>query len=68
MELADMVSRDIYEWVEAGCEASVGRWPVVNERIYCRDDRMHGKFGIKVFPDHDIRDTIEAHRATPPDN
>jgi hypothetical protein len=68
MELADMVSRDIYEWVAAGCTGQLGRWQIVNDRIYCRGDRIHGKFGVKVFPDHDIRTTIEVHRSTPPDN
>lgn len=62
MELADMVSRDVYEWVEGGCTGALGRWGVLNDRIYVRGDAMQGKFGIKVFPDADIRDAIEAHR------
>ncbi len=62
MELADMASRDIYEWVEAGCTGTPGRWRMLGDRVYCRGDRMQGKFGIKVFPDADIRDAIEAHR------
>lgn len=62
MELADMVSRDVYEWVEAGCAASPRWWALLSERVYCRGDRMQGKFGIKVFPDADIRDVIVAHR------
>jgi hypothetical protein len=63
-ELADMVSRDLYDWVERGCVGPIGRWSLVNDRIYCRGDRAHGKFGVKVFPDADIRDRIEAHRAS----
>lgn len=62
MELADMVSRDIYEWVEGGCTGALGRWGLLSERIYLRGDGMQGKFGIKVFPDADIREVIEAHR------
>ena len=38
------------------------RWDVWQSKIYSRDDAMMGKFGIKVFPDSDIRDRIENHR------
>jgi Protein of unknown function (DUF3800) len=62
MELADMVSRDVYEWVEGGCTGTLGRWGLLSERIYRRGDGMQGKFGIKIFPDADIREVIEAHR------
>jgi hypothetical protein len=62
MELADMVSRDIYEWLEAGCTGSPGRWGLMSDRTYSRGDRMQGKFGIKVFPDSDIREAIDTHR------
>lgn len=64
MELADMVSRDIYEWMEADCTGAPGRWGIFSDRTYRRGDRMQGKFGIKVFPDSDIRPAIEAHRAS----
>jgi len=63
MELADMLSRDLYEWVRDDCANAPGRWPVLSQKIYCRDDRQLGKFGVKVFPDSDIRDQIQAHRA-----
>jgi hypothetical protein len=68
LELADILARDLYEWIASGCEASPHRWHVFNPKIYCRDDRQMGKFGIKVFPDSHIRDKIEAHRlqAGPP--
>jgi hypothetical protein len=62
MELADMVSRDIYEWLESGCKDWPGRWRALSAKIYCRGDRAHGKFGVKVFPDSDIRDAVEEHR------
>ena len=63
MELADMVTRDVYEWVRDGCGEGVPRrWSVWQSRMYARDDGLLGKFGIKVFPDSDIRDRIEEHR------
>jgi hypothetical protein len=62
MELADMVSRDLYEWLESGCKDWPGRWRAISSKIYCRNDRSHGKFGVKVFPDSDIRQLIEEHR------
>lgn len=62
-ELADMFSRDLYEWVRDGCEREPRRWSVFNEKVYKRDDMMMGKFGVKVFPDSDIRARIDTHRA-----
>lgn len=62
MELADMFSRDLYEWVRAACDVTPFRWNSFEKKIYCREDGLRGKFGIKVFPDTDIRDRIEAHR------
>lgn len=63
MELADMVSRDLYEWTRDGCAAQPLRWGVLTRKIYRRDDMAMGKFGVKVFPDSDIRQLIEEHRA-----
>ena len=68
MELADMVSRDIYEWLESGCLGKPGRWAMFSDRMYSRGDRMQGKFGIKVFPDADLREVIEAHRRSCAEN
>ena len=62
MELADLVARDVYEWLTRGCTGSPGRWTMLGDRIYSRGDRVLGKFGVKVFPDADIREVIEAHR------
>ena len=62
MELADMFSRDLYEWVRDGCVTTPRRWELFQSKIYCRGDGMRGKFGVKVFPDSEIRDIIEAHR------
>ncbi|MDE2899778.1 MAG: hypothetical protein OXN15_01970 [Chloroflexota bacterium] len=62
IELADMVSMEIYEWVRDGCLREQGRWPLFSKKIYCRDNGAMGKFGVKVFPDADIREAILAHR------
>jgi len=61
-ELADMWARDLFEWARAGCEGQPGRWSLFEPRIYARGDLMMGKFGLKVFPDSDIREQIERHR------
>lgn len=62
IELADMLSRDLYEWLESGCTGDPGRWDVFTEKTYCRDDGRRGKFGIKVFPAEDIEEAVMAHR------
>lgn len=62
LELADIIARDLYEWVASGCDVAPHRWAVLMPKIYCRGDRQMGKFGFKVFPDSHIRDKIEAHR------
>lgn len=63
LELADMFCRDLYEWIRGTCSRSPKRWKLFSQRIYCRGDGRMGKFGVKVFPDSDIRERIEAHRA-----
>ena len=62
MELADMFARDLYEWIRDGCETTPKWWNLFSKKIYCRDDGTMGKFGVKVFPDSDIREKIEKHR------
>ncbi len=62
IELADMMSRDLYEWVRGGCTVTPKRWELISKKIYCREDGRMGKFGVKVFPDSDIRTRIEDHR------
>ena len=61
-ELADIASRDLYEWVRSGCTGNPTHWQRLSRKVYCRGDGQMGKFGIKVFPDHDIRERIEEHR------
>jgi hypothetical protein len=53
MELADLLARDMYEWLRDGCETWPGRWRMLSSKIYCRGDCRQGKFGFKVFPDSD---------------
>jgi hypothetical protein len=62
LELADMLARDLYEWVESDCMTAPKHWALFSARTYCRGDGSLGKFGIKVFPDSDIRELIAAHR------
>lgn len=62
LEIADMLCRDLYEWVKRACRGSPKRWDIFSRKVYCRGDGMMGKFGVKVFPDSDIRDRVEAHR------
>lgn len=61
-ELADMLSRDLFEWVRSGCRQVPKRWHLFSQKAYCREDCQRGKFGIKVFPDSEIREWIEGHR------
>ena len=62
-ELADLFARDLYEWTRSGCRTEPLRWSTFTRKMYCRDDGKNGKFGVKIFPDSDIRELVEAHRA-----
>lgn len=62
-ELADMFARDLFEWVRSGCTTAPQRWSIFTDKVYCRGDAQSGRFGVKVFPDADIRQRIEEHRA-----
>lgn len=62
LELADMFARELYEWIASDCTDSPKRWELFSKKIYCREDAARGKFGLKIFPDSDIRDLIEGHR------
>lgn len=61
-ELADFFARELFEWVSSDCRTPPKWWDVFNRKVYCREDGGQGKFGVKVFPDSDIRERIEAHR------
>lgn len=58
-----MLSRDLFEWIRGGCAVAPKRWDLFSDKIYCRGDGSRGKFGVKIFPDSDVRELIEAHRA-----
>ncbi|HTE85483.1 MAG TPA: hypothetical protein VK821_12195 [Dehalococcoidia bacterium] len=62
LELSDMLARDIFEWVGSECTGVPFRWGDFCAKVHCRGDGQMGKFGIKVFPDADIRELIEEHR------
>jgi hypothetical protein len=63
-ELADLLSRDLFEWGRADCSDSYPRrFGILSEKIYRRGDMRMGKFGVKVFPDSDIKEAIDAHRS-----
>ncbi len=61
-ELADMFSRELYEWIRGDCDVTPKRWSIFSRKIYCREDGAMGKFGVKVFPDSDVRERIVEHR------
>jgi len=61
-EIADMFARDLFEWVRDDCAIEPRRFGLFSKKIYCREDGAMGKFGVKVFPDSDIRDNVIAHR------
>lgn len=63
MEIADMFARDLFEWIRSECTDTPKRWDLFSRKIYCRGDGLMSKFGVKVFPDSDIRERIDAHRA-----
>lgn len=62
VELADMLARDVFEWIRSDCKVEPRRWDIWSDKFYQREDLRRGKFGLKVFPDSDIRDLIEQHR------
>lgn len=62
MEIADMFARDLFEWVRSECTDNPKRWELFSKKIYHRGNGAMGKFGVKIFPDADIRDRIEQHR------
>ena len=57
-----MATRSLYKWIRDGCEGALNKWIALSRKVYCRGDERMGKFGIEIFPDHDIRDRIEQHR------
>ena len=61
-ELADMLARDLFEWIRGDCLHDPLRWALFLEKFYKRGDLRQGKFGLKVFPDSDIVQQIARNR------
>jgi hypothetical protein len=61
-ELSDFLARDMFEWTRSACTGSPKWWEGFCPKVYARGDGRMGKFGIKIFPDSDIREQIENHR------
>ena len=61
-ELADLVARDVFEWIGSGCKTAPATWDCWETKLYQRGDLRMGKYGLKVFPDSDIRELVEAQR------
>jgi len=57
-----MFARDLFEWIRSDCINQPRRFGLFSKKIYCRDDGAMGKFGIKVFPDSDVRENVLKHR------
>lgn len=62
LELADLLARTVFEWVNSDCTREPRRWPLFGAKWYRRGDLRMGKFGLKVFPDSDVSQQVEAHR------
>ncbi len=61
-ELADLVARDVFEWIRSECQVTPETWGIWEPKVYQRGDLRMGKYGLKVFPDSDVRQRIEAQR------
>lgn len=61
-ELADMLARDVFEWIRSDCSQDPPRWILFQNKFYKRGDLRKGKYGLKVFPDSDIVPEIERNR------
>ncbi len=62
LELSDLLAYDLHQWIRSGCAGAPGYWRIWTEKFYAREDLRMGRFGLKIFPDSDIRDRIEEHR------
>ncbi|MBL8066030.1 MAG: DUF3800 domain-containing protein [Chthonomonadaceae bacterium] len=58
LELADLAARALLTWARDGRPDEHSFWDLWAHRITTRQDVERGKFGVKVFPDADIRDEI----------
>ncbi|MGE0000467.1 MAG: DUF3800 domain-containing protein [Fimbriimonadaceae bacterium] len=58
LELADLAARAMHTWTRAGMPDDHPFWNLWAKRITGRDDLQRGRFGVKVFPDGDIREAV----------
>lgn len=58
LELADLAARAMHTWMRSGMPEDHPFWTLWAKRISGRGDLEHGKFGVKMFPDADIRDQV----------
>jgi len=58
IELADLAARALLNWTRAGFSIDHTFLNLWGPKISTRDEVERGKFGIKVFPDTDIRDKV----------
>lgn len=61
-ELADLLSRDLFEWGASGCTKEPLYWDQLSPKFHVRGDGYQGRFGVKVFPDNDVREVVLHHR------
>lgn len=64
LELADLAARAMLTWTREGMPADHAFWALWASRIAMRDDLEKGRFGVKIFPDGDVRGQVmEMRRA-----
>ena len=62
MELADLAARAMLVWSRDGMPITGAFWDFWAARISARPELERGRFGLKVFPDVDIREAVIAMR------
>lgn len=58
LELADLAARALLTWTRAGFPDEHDFWRLWAKRISTQDEIERGKFGVKIFPDQDIREWV----------
>jgi hypothetical protein len=58
LELADQAGRSMLQWARSNFSMDHEFLRDWSQKIHVRDDGLQGKFGVKVFPDDDIRQKV----------
>lgn len=58
LELADLAARAMHTWTRSRMPDDHPFWRLWAKRISGRGDLERGKFGVKIFPDADIRERV----------